>query len=358
MLFFMVMSVNNICLYQQEKQVFNADKFLLMFHHVLLCVSDQRSMHLWQKNELRVVMRFIFLYTAVYSSSAHEFSSIDAEMIQRIVCNHCFDNSVSKSTHIQILHILHSLSTRANLHGNTLRYLKRVVRHYNTELPLADFILVIVSNQLRFICKNCGTVAVDTIMPRIVCIVQGLSSWTPLRQRSQTVSNLGAHMHICIQMCKFYFRIQHVDSHDNVSLVTIIDDFVVGFLFKVATNFDVVGRSVGFHVMGLLMSWQILPGRKQSVTWLHWTFSFLYQILQVREFNHNAEFDTCLTQLMGLVATSFTVLHRSHHMQYVCEYMDVLLRVDTTHLVFKCVSFPEHVHEQMSRNGFLNTNLF
>jgi len=42
-------------------------------------------------------------------------------------------------------------------------------------------------------------------------------------------------------------------------------------------------------------------------------------------------------------------------MQYVCEYMDVLLRVDSTHLVLKCVSFPEHVHEQMSRNGFLNT---
>jgi len=148
MLCFMVISVNNICLHQQEKRRFKADKFLLIFHYVLMCVSDQRSMHLWQKNELQVVMRFIFLYTWFYSSDAHEFSSINAEMIQRIVCNHHLDHSMSKSSHIQRLHILHSLSTRASLHSNTLWYLKGVVRHYNTELAMSDFILVIVSNQL------------------------------------------------------------------------------------------------------------------------------------------------------------------------------------------------------------------
>jgi len=157
-------------------------------------------------------------------------------------------------------------------------------------------------------------------------------------------------------MCKFYFRIQHVDSHNNASVVAIIDDFVVWFLFNAATNFDVAGRSVVFHVMALLMPWQILPGRKQSVTWLHWTFSFLYQTLQVREFVHHAKmttvimpkFDNCLTQLMGLVATSFPVLYRSQHVQYVCEYMDALLRVEGTHMVSECVSLQDHVHAQMS----------
>ena len=355
MLCFMVMSVNNICLHQQEKRRFRADKFLLIFHYVLLCVSDRGSMHLWQKNELRVVMRFIFLYTGFYSSDVHEFSSIDAEMIQRIVCNHRLDRSVSKSSHVQRLHILHSLSTRASLHGDTLRYLKAVVRHYSTELAMCDFVLVIVSNQLRFVCKSCGTVAVDTMMPEIVCIVESLSSWTPPRHPSLTLAKLGSHMHICIQLCKFYFRMQHVDSHDNASVVAVIDDFVVRFLFDAATNFAAAGRSVVFHVMGLLMSWQVLPGRKQSVTWLHWTFSFLYQALQVREFVHHAEFDMCLTQLMGLVATSFPVLYRSQHVQYVCEYVDALLRVEGTHMVAECVSLQDHVHAQMSRNGYLNT---
>jgi len=356
MLCFMVMSVNNICLHEQAKSRFNPGKFVRIFHHILLCLSDQRCMHLWQKNEHRVMMRFIFIYIGFYSSTAHEFSTIDAEMIQRIVCNSRLSYALPTSSHIQNLHFLNFLSTRAYLQGFALKYLKKVVVTHSTEHSIGEFVLVVISNQMQFVCKNAGTVVMDKMMPEIVCIFQSLSHWTPSQNIEQSRSRLGSHVHVCVQMCKFYVRIQHVHSHDKTTLVALIDDMVVGLLFNVATNFDAIGRDTVFHVTGLLVSWQIFPGRKQSVTWLHWTFSFLFQVLNMDEFRHHAEIDTCLIHLMGVIATSFPVLHKSQHVQYVCKYMDALLRVSSTQMHSESVTIQDHVHRKMCENGYLNTS--
>jgi hypothetical protein len=275
-------------------------------------------------------------------------------MIQNFIATQKMNITVSKKIQVQYLQILHATSRESLFTSKTTHFVSQFAANNCYESVISDLVILIISNQLQFMSVHKGTIGIDIAMADYLKTIQSLLLWTPLVPSQHPLTQLVSHLHICMQICNSYFRMQFVKDYSSANNTLIIDDFVTRFMGMASANFSFINPEIMVNVLSLMSLWIIEPGRKQSVAWFYLVFSILCQNIHSNIINRFPELVDSYIQIIGLIAPVFRIAHRNTNIQVVSDYVASLLTTRIENSPPKMpIAFEKHVYHEMMQNGYL-----
>jgi len=230
---------------------------------------------------------------------------------------------------------------------------------YNTSISSSDNILKTFSfptpsysscrNNLVFLRKH-TTSYLDVVMLKYITMLENIrydnrNSLSPFTQMT-------CWLHICMQLCLFYFRMQHTTDYNNAQNVSIINDAIITVLQLTIHNCHLVFSDVFKGILTLLNQWQIDPGRKQSVTWLYFVFTIMLNALLPKTIVQSPPVDAHYITIFTKISSAFPMLSRNTHIHHVSTHVQNLLRVHENILNFGTM-MSTYTCTSILHNGYL-----
>jgi len=347
---FIIMSVQNISSGFNSTTKPPPTNFLNIFHYILKFISDTQTLHPWNKNELRMVTKFIIRYLDIYHATVNQFSQSNAFLIQKILSNTNLFFTKPRSLELRCLHILHHLSACHNFPTFTIQYLNQLVTQYHGDFFVCNTVIFIMSKQLSLLTKTQTTSYLDVVMPKYITMLENIGYDN--RNSFGAFTQITCWLHICMQLCLFHFRMQHTTNYNNARNVSIIDEAMITMLQFTIHNFHLVYTDVFRGILTVLNMWQIDPGRKQSVTWLYFVFTIMSNALLSKNIVPCSAVDADYITIVTKISLAFPMLSKNKHVHHVSTHVQNLLRIRENILNFGAM-MSTYTRTSMLHNGYL-----